>query len=131
LSSGSSLPSILTPTAVTAIKFSMSVYKILRQDEWQALQEKGQTKGSSDDVRDGYVHLSTAPQVAGTLLRHFSGEESLWLLEVEQAIVGPDLRWETARDGDKFPHLYRALELGDVARAAPIHAGQPLPFGLS
>ena len=108
----------------------MSVYKILRKDEWDALQSAGRSAGAADDVRDGYVHLSTAPQVSGTLARHFRGEEGLWMLEIEEAVLGPDLRWEPARDGDQFPHLYRPLELGDVARAEPIHQGQALPFGL-
>jgi uncharacterized protein (DUF952 family) len=109
----------------------MSVYKILRAEEWTALQKVGRSDGSSDDVRDGYVHLSTAPQVPETLARHFEGEEGLWILEIEEAALGSDLRWEPARDGDPFPHLYRALELRDVQRAEPVHRGEPLPFGLA
>ena len=108
----------------------MSVYKILRQGEWEILQNAGRTEGSSDDVRDGYVHLSTGAQVPQTLRRHFGGDESLWLLELEEAVLGPDLRWEAARDGERFPHLYRRLERSDIARAEPIVAGHPLPFGL-
>jgi uncharacterized protein (DUF952 family) len=108
----------------------MSVYKILRQGEWEILQNSGRTVGSPDDVRDGYVHMSTGAQVPQTLIRHFTGDESLWLLELEEAVLGADVRWEAARDGDRFPHLYRQLELRDVARAQPIVAGHPLPFGL-
>lgn len=108
----------------------MSVYKILRQGEWEILQNAGRTDGSSDDVRDGYVHLSTGTQVPRTLRRHFDGDESLWLLELEEAVLGGDVRWEAARDGERFPHLYRRLELGDVGRAQPIVAGHDLPFGL-
>lgn len=108
----------------------MSVYKILRQGEWQALRDGGRFDGSPDDVRDGYVHLSTGAQVPGTLQRHFLREEGLWLIEIEEAVLGPDVRWEQARDGQRFPHLYRALERGDVERAEPIVSGRPLPFGL-
>jgi uncharacterized protein (DUF952 family) len=108
----------------------MSVYKILRQGEWDILQNAGRTVGSPDDVRDGYVHLSTGVQVPHTLMRHFTGDESLWLVELVEAVLGPDIRWEAVRDGERFPHLYRQLELGDVARAQPIVAGHPLPFGL-
>ena len=97
----------------------MSVYKILRQEEWQALQDAGRLEGSPDDVRDGFVHLSTGAQVPGTLERHFAGGETLWLLEIEEAVLGQDLRWEEAREGELFPHLYRPLEFGDVERAEP------------
>lgn len=109
----------------------MSVYKIFRHEEWQALQDEGRTAGSPHDQRDGYIHLSTASQVHGVLLQHFRGEEGLWLLEIEEAVLGPDLRWEAARDGEKFPHLYRSLEIGDVERAEQILPGRPLPFGLN
>ena len=108
----------------------MSVYKILRQEEWQALQDAGRIAGSPDDIRDGFVHLSAGAQVPGTLERHFAGAENLWLIEIEEAVLGEDLRWEASRDGQKFPHLYRALEAGDVARAEQIVADHPLPFGL-
>jgi uncharacterized protein (DUF952 family) len=109
----------------------MSVYKILRAGEWQALQDAGRSDGSPDDRRDGYVHLSTAPQVQGTLGRHFAGDDGLWILEIEEAALGTDLRWEPARGGEPFPHLYRALELRDVERAEPVRRGEPLPFGLT
>ena len=109
---------------------AMSVYKILRQDEWRALEAAGRSDGSPDDLRDGYVHLSTAAQVPGALARHFEGEEGLWLLEIEEAVLGADLRWEAARDGEVFPHLYRALEFGDIGRAEPIMANHGLPFGI-
>ena len=109
----------------------MSVYKILRETEWKSLQGDARSDGSPDDVRDGYVHLSTGSQVPGTLVRHFSGEEGLWLLEIEEAVLGSDLRWEEGGGGDVFPHLYRSLELGDVERAEQIVPGHPLPFGLT
>lgn len=106
------------------------MYKILRHGEWEALKNAGRIDGSPDDVRDGYVHLSTASQVPGTLLHHFHPDDGLWLLEIEEAVLGADVRWEASRGGEPFPHLYRALELGDVARAEPIISGHPLPFGL-
>jgi uncharacterized protein (DUF952 family) len=108
----------------------MSVYKILRHGEWQALRDSGRIEGSPDDLRDGFVHLSTGAQVPGTLQRHFQREEGLWLLEIEEAVLGADVRWEAARGGQHFPHLYRALERNDVLRAEPILSGRSLPFGL-
>ncbi len=110
---------------------AVSIYKILRQSEWHALQSLGSSNGSPDDIRDGYVHLSKAAQVPRTLVKHFAGEDGLWLLEIEEGPLGQDLRWEKARGGDLFPHLYRALELREVQRAEPILKGQALPFGLS
>lgn len=91
----------------------MAIYKILRAGEWAVFRAEGRFAGSADDLRDGYIHLSTGDQLAGTLARHFAGEVGLVRLAV--AVDGdPALIWETSRAGAKFPHLYRALVLTDV-----------------
>ena len=97
----------------------MLIYKILRDDEWQALQRDGRTEGAPVDREDGYIHFSTGEQVAETLEKHFAGEAGLWLIAVEADGLG-GLRWEPARDGALFPHLYRALALDEVESAVPV-----------
>lgn len=42
------------------------------------------------------------------------------LVAVEAGALGDALRWEHARGGALFPHLYRELRLADVARAEPL-----------
>lgn len=90
------------------------VYKVLRAHEWAKFQSSGQFAGSPDDVRDGFIHLSTAEQLPGTLARHFSGEEGLVLVELDAAQLGASLRWEPSRGGSLFPHLYGVLRSSDV-----------------
>lgn len=92
----------------------MLIYKILRPAEWHALQRDGQTDGAPIDLTDGYIHFSTAAQVQGTLQKHFAAEADLHLLACEADQMQNDLRWEAARKGDLFPHLYRPLRLADV-----------------
>ena len=92
----------------------MRIYKIFRAAEWALLQSAGETAGAPVDLADGYVHFSTADQLAETAARHFAGEDDLTLLEVEADALGPDLRWEPSRGGALFPHLYRPLRLSDV-----------------
>jgi uncharacterized protein (DUF952 family) len=89
------------------------IFKILRESEWLALQATGETDGSPADVADGFIHFSTESQLPDTLAKHFCGETGLWLLACEADSLAP-LRWEPARDGARFPHLYRPLRLGDV-----------------
>ncbi len=65
---------------------------------------------SPDDERDGYVHLSAAAQVRGTLARHFAGQEDLLLLVLpRERLPDSSLRWEPARSGELYPHLYGDL----------------------
>ena len=66
-------------------------------------------QGSGIDVRDGYIHFSTAQQVVATAAMHFAGVHGLKLVAVDADALGPDLRWEPARDGSLFPHLYGRL----------------------
>lgn len=91
----------------------MAIYKILRAAEWAAFEAEGLFAGSADDLRDGFIHLSTEDQLAGTVAKHFAGEAGLVVLRV--GVEGdPQLRWEESRGGALFPHLYRPLVRGDV-----------------
>ena len=94
-----------------------SIFKILRPSEWRAFEAARQFNGSPDDLRDGFIHLSTAPQVSGTLSRHFVNENEVVILRVAAAPLGDALRWEPSRQGALFPHLYRPLRLEEVLEA--------------
>lgn len=98
----------------------MLIYKLLRADEWAALQEQGETAGAPIDVTDGYVHFSTAKQAQATAEKYFAGVAGLMLLALEAEALGPDLRWEPARGGDLFPHLYGPLRMADVLWSVPL-----------
>ncbi|NWG45935.1 MAG: DUF952 domain-containing protein [Alphaproteobacteria bacterium] len=102
------------------------VYKIFRPDEWAQTRRLGFFAGSADDRRDGFIHLSRGSQVAGTLARHFAGAGPLVLAAVEARALGPGLRYEPARGGTLFPHLYGVLPRAAVCRVfdlAPDAAG--------
>ena len=86
------------------------VYKIVDEGEWQAAIASGSYKGSADDRRDGFIHLSTSSQLEGTLAKHFAGRDGLLLVAVEIPKIADRLKWEPARGGDLFPHLYAVLD---------------------
>lgn len=110
------------------------LYKIAGAQAWDAARRSGRFLGSSDDVRDGYIHLSAAHQVAGTLAKHFAGRRDLVLVEVDAEGLGTALRWEPARDSDLFPHLYAPLDMRAVVSETPLEldddGGHRLPRGL-
>ena len=91
----------------------MAIFKIVRAAEWAAFEAEGRFAGSADDLRDGFIHLSTDEQLAGTLRKHFAGEAGLVVLRVELG-ADPLLKWEESRGGALFPHLYRPRERADV-----------------
>lgn len=92
----------------------MLIFKVFRAAEWADLVENGSTPGAPVDRADGYVHFSTAAQLPETLRRHFRGETGLVLVAMMAERGGSWLRWETSRNGELFPHLYRDLEMADV-----------------
>ena len=102
----------------------MFIYKILRAEDFAALDRDGETAGAPVDLADGYIHFSTAAQVAETAARHFAGADDLVLAAVEAAPLGAALKWEPSRGGDLFPHLYRRLRRSDLAWIAPLPLGQ-------
>ncbi|MGJ8602864.1 MAG: DUF952 domain-containing protein [Marivita sp.] len=96
------------------------IYKLLRSDEWAALQAQGETAGAPIDVADGYVHFSTAEQVRETAAKHFAGTDGLMLLAFDDTTLPGDLRWEPSRGGALFPHLYGPLRLADMVWSEPL-----------
>jgi uncharacterized protein (DUF952 family) len=90
------------------------VFKVLRPGEWADFAASGRFEGSPDDRRDGFIHLSTAAQLPGTLSRHFGGEPEVMILTVDATALGSALRWEPSRGGDLFPHHYGLLEMAAV-----------------
>jgi uncharacterized protein (DUF952 family) len=103
---------------------SSLVYRALSGADWAKAQAAGVYHGHAHDLRDGFLHFSTADQLAETLARHYAGREGLVILEVEAGPLGAALKWEPSRGGDLFPHLYAPLTPASVRRviAAPLGA---------
>jgi uncharacterized protein (DUF952 family) len=93
-----------------------------RRADWQRAEAEGIYHGSPDDHRDGFMHFSTAEQVAESARLHRAGQTDLLLIVVAEAAVGP-WKWELARNGTLFPHLYAGLP---VEAAVGVHE---LPLG--
>ena len=101
----------------------MIVYKIVPAPVWRASEASGAFTGSAVDVRDGFIHFSTAAQVRETAARHFADQADLVLAAFESDALGPALKWEPSRGGALFPHLQRALREADLVRAWPLARG--------
>jgi uncharacterized protein (DUF952 family) len=100
-----------------------TIYKICSAELWRDAQQAGLFRGAPLDLRDGFIHFSSAAQVAETAARHFSGATHQVLLAVDGARLGEALKWEPSRGGDLFPHLYAALTLDAVQWAKPLPLG--------
>lgn len=99
------------------------IYKISPRALWRRAEDIGRFEGAPIDRSDGYIHFSTAAQVAETAARHFAGAEDLVLVAVEADDLGPALRYEPSRGGDLFPHLYADLDLKAVRSVSDLPLG--------
>jgi len=91
-----------------------TAWKIMTADQWRDFQASGVFEGAPVDRADGFIHLSAADQVAGTLEKHFAGQSDLVLAEIDLTALGETVRWEESRGGALFPHVYGAIPLGAV-----------------
>jgi uncharacterized protein (DUF952 family) len=98
------------------------IYKICPASAWREAERQGVYRGSADDARDGFIHFSTASQVAETAKKHFFGQTGLFLIAVDADALGDELRWELSRNDELFPHLYGELDLGAVTGVLDLRA---------
>lgn len=91
-----------------------TAFKILTAEQWARFQRDGLFHGAPVDIADGYIHMSTSDQLAGTMTKHFAGQANLTIAEIDLSQFGDELKWEVSRGGALFPHLYAPLPMAAV-----------------
>ena len=96
------------------------IFHIADRDRWLASQPEGRYTASTigrELADEGFIHLSTADQVAGVRERFYSGVTNLVLLHVDETLLTAPLVDEQVGDGpEPFPHLYGPLNVDAVVR---------------
>jgi uncharacterized protein (DUF952 family) len=95
-------------------------YKVMTAAEFARMQREQMFHGSSADLADGFIHMSTAAQLPVTLDKHFHGQTDLVVAAIDLPRLGDAVRWEPSRGGDLFPHCYGPLPMAAVTAAAPL-----------
>ena len=106
------------------------IYKICDAAIWDTAETKGAFAGAGIDLEDGFIHFSTASQVAETARRHFRNRPGLVLVAVETEAL--DIVWEPSRGGELFPHLYSDLPIASAISVVALvcdEDGVPTPAG--
>lgn len=95
-----------------------TAFKILTAVQWLQFQQDGVFRGAPVDLADGFIHLSTADQLKGTLDKHFAGQLELAIIEVNLSMLADSIKWEVSRGGALFPHVYGPLTITAVVGEA-------------
>jgi uncharacterized protein (DUF952 family) len=102
------------------------LYKILTKNEWSIAQKSGLIEVEIDQ-KDGFIHLSTARQLPGTLSFYFADYDSLFLLKLNLSQRAEGLVYEapsaSSGRGGLFPHLYSELGIDQIAQVWEIKRG--------
>ena len=92
------------------------IFHICYASEWNKAIQRGSYLGSTQDKKDGFIHLSTKDQLFESVNLHYFGKAGLVLLTVDRASLGKALKWKKSRKGELFPHLYGPLRMAAVLR---------------
>ena len=95
------------------------IYKILTEKEWKNSNLLGYVKTDLDD-KDGFIHCSTARQLALTLHLYFKKEKSLFLCEIDECNLNKsEYCFEKALSNKRieqdFPHIYGKLWIEQIS----------------
>jgi uncharacterized protein (DUF952 family) len=92
------------------------IYHITTRTDWEKARLDGQYTAPSIQ-QEGFIHASTAEQVAGTANLFYKGQTGLVLLAIETERLHPEVRFDAVRThgGEQFfPHIYGPLNLDAV-----------------
>lgn len=95
-------------------------YKVLTAEQMATLETDGVFAGAPIDLADGNIHMSSAEQLDATVEKYFAGQDDLHIAAVDLSVLGNAVRWEPARGGALFPHIYAALPLNAVLAYGPL-----------
>jgi uncharacterized protein (DUF952 family) len=94
------------------------IFHLVAREDWALAQAAG-TYAPPSLGTEGFIHFSARDQVLRSAARFYAGRDDMLVLVVDEARVGPAVRYEAAH-GELFPHVYGALNLDAVEEALPL-----------
>ncbi len=100
------------------------IYHIANAADWQQAQEAGEYRTSTRGrtlEQQGFIHASTAEQVAPVANTVYLGDQGLLVLVIDEARVKPPIVSEPVPGWDTpFPHIYGPLNVDAVVKTLPL-----------
>lgn len=107
------------------------LFHITTKDEWQKFNRSGSYEPESLDSQ-GFIHCSTGGQVENTANRFFGDKDEILLLVIDATTLHDDIKYEKDEDsGEKFPHLYTALNTNAIIDKIAIKAENNGEFNIA
>jgi glutathione S-transferase len=102
------------------------IYHIANAADWHQAQRDGEYRISTRDrtlEQQGFIHASTARQVAPVANAIYAGERDLLVLAIDESRVRAEIRYEeTPGWAAPFPHIYGPLNVDAVVKTFPLES---------
>ena len=113
------------------------IYHITSRTAWTEARERGDYRAESLET-EGFIHCSTESQVVPVAEKYYKGQDDLFLLVIEPALLSSELKWEPpsggapppgVAEGELFPHVYGPINLEAVAQVIDLESESDSKFG--
>jgi uncharacterized protein (DUF952 family) len=84
------------------------IYHIVEKESWDKQKELDLYSHPSL-AAEGFIHCSTASQVAGVLERYYADVKNLLKLTIDPKKLTHELKYEFASIGEEFPHIFGSI----------------------
>ena len=111
------------------------IYHIATASDWDQAQRDGEYTTSTRGrtlAEEGFIHGSTAEQVALVANMIYKGEPDLLVLVIDADHIRAEIRHEQVAGWDtRFPHIYGPLNTDAVVQARPLGPGPDGEFSFT
>ncbi|WP_139490951.1 DUF952 domain-containing protein [Brevibacillus dissolubilis] len=95
------------------------IVKTSNHSQWAEAQRTESIHFESLDT-EGFIHCSTPAQVEAVLNKLYRGRNDILLLLLDESKVTAEIKYEQAKNGQLYPHIYGPLNLDAVVKTAAV-----------
>jgi len=96
----------------------VELFHLVSAADWATRVVGGEYRPASLEA-EGFVHLSSADQIDGTVARFYAEVQDLQVLTVDPEALGDLVVWEDLLGHGSFPHCYGPIPLSAVTEMTP------------
>jgi len=96
------------------------IYHLTQSGDWESASRSGEYLAESLET-EGFMHCSESEdQMIQVANRLYSDQREMLVLDVDTARMVSPVKYEAARSGGIFPHIYGPLNTDAVTRTRPL-----------
>lgn len=94
------------------------ITKVITKRNWEIAKIAGEINEKSL-IEERFIHCSFLEQALNVAQKYFVHEEDVLLLTINPAVVKAEIKYELASNGQKYPHVYGAINIDAIIDVVP------------